>query len=161
MRRAAAAALLAWALAAHAQTPPDTAPPPPEPVPAAAPASESAAPAESVAPVTTPTGHAPPSKAAAAPKAAPKAPAAAPPDDREAEVAALHLEVGRLQSALDAERAAAAPPPEETAPVLQPATGLWGWLALAAVLGLAAGFALGWWVLDRRMRARFGGLRIF
>jgi len=69
--------------------------------------------------------------------------------------------VGRLQSALDAERAAAAPPPEETAPVLQPATGLWGWLALAAVLGLAAGFALGWWVLDRRMRARFGGLRIF
>jgi hypothetical protein len=154
--------LLAWALAAHAQTPPDNAPPPPEPVPAAAPTGEPAAAAESVAPATTPSGHAPPSKAAAAPKAAPKAPAAAPPDDgREAEVAALRQEVGRLQSALDAERAAAAPPPEEAAPAPQPATGLWGWLALAAVLGLAAGFVLGWWVLDRRMRAKFGGLRIF
>jgi len=159
VRRAVAAALLAWALAAHAQTPPDTAPPPPEP--AAAPASE-AAPAEAAGTATTPAVHAPPSKAAAAPKAAPKAPAAAPPDDgREAEVAALRQEVGRLQSALDAERAAAAPPPEEAAPVPQPATGLWGWLALAAVLGLAAGFVLGWWVLDRRMRAKFGGLRIF
>ena len=159
MRRAAAAALLAWALAAHAQTPPDTAPP--ESVPAAAPTGEPAAAAESVAPATAPTEHAPPSKAAAAPKAAPKPPAAAPPaDDREAEVAALRLEVGRLQSALDAERAAAAPP-EEAAPVPQAATGPWGWLALAAVLGLAAGFVLGWRVLDRRMRRKFGGLRIF
>ena len=88
------------------------------------------------------------------PQAQPPAP------DREGEIAALKAEVSRLQSALDAERAAAAPP-EEAAPVPQPATGPWAWLALAAVLGLAAGFVLGWWVLDRRMRARFGGLRIF
>jgi hypothetical protein len=159
VRRAAAAVVLACALAAHAQTPPDNAPPPPEP--AAAPASEPAAPAEAAATATMPTEHAPPSKAAAAPKAVPRAPAAAPPDnDREAQVTALREEVGRLQSALDAERAAASPP-EETAPVPQPATGLWGWLALAAGLGLAAGFVLGWRVLDRRMRRKFGGLRIF
>ncbi|MDE2138790.1 MAG: hypothetical protein KGJ68_15270, partial [Gammaproteobacteria bacterium] len=95
-------------------------------------------------------------------KTAPRVPAAALPDTgREAEIATLRQEVGRLQSALDAERAAAAPPPQEAAPAPQPASGPWIWVALAAVLGLAAGFVLGWRVLDRRMRAKFGGLRIF
>jgi len=28
-------------------------------------------------------------------------------------------------------------------------------------VSLGAGFALGWWVLDRRIRAKYGGLRIY
>jgi hypothetical protein len=37
------------------------------------------------------------------------------------------------------------------------------WLAAVgvALLTLAVGFALGWWMLDRRIRAKFGGLRIY
>jgi hypothetical protein len=35
-------------------------------------------------------------------------------------------------------------------------------LAIAAsVLALGAGFALGWRVLDKRIRAKYGGLRIY
>jgi len=77
-------------------------------------------------------------------------------------VAALRAEVNRLQSELDAERAAAAAPPvEEAAPAAPPARSLWGWLVATALLALAAGFLLGWRLLDRRIRARYGGLRIY
>ena len=64
-----------------------------------------------------------------------------------------------LQSALDAERAAAIPPPEEA--VAQPAGPAWGWLISVALLALAAGFVLGWRLLDRRIRRKYGGLRIY
>jgi hypothetical protein len=37
----------------------------------------------------------------------------------------------------------------------------WRWVALSAFLALLAGFALGWFALDRRIRARYGGLRIY
>ena len=37
----------------------------------------------------------------------------------------------------------------------------WRWLALSALLSLGTGFALGWWTLDRRVRAKYGGLRIY
>jgi hypothetical protein len=77
-------------------------------------------------------------------------------------VAALRAEVSRLQSALDAERAAAAQPPAEGATTAAPpARSLWGWLVATALIALAAGFLLGWRLLDRRIRARYGGLRIY
>jgi len=83
-----------------------------------------------------------------------------PESPREAEVAALRQEVNHLQSELDAERAAALPAPEEagTAP---PAHTAWGWLAATALLALSAGFLLGWRLLDRRIRRKYGGLRIY
>ena len=93
----------------------------------------------------------------------PAAPPAPPPQDnaREAEVAALREEVNRLQSELDAERAAALPPPEEAGSGVPPAPSAWGWLAATALVALAAGFLLGWRLLDRRIRRKYGGLRIY
>jgi hypothetical protein len=36
------------------------------------------------------------------------------------------------------------------------------WVAIAvSALALLAGFALGWRVLDKRIRAKYGGLRIY
>jgi hypothetical protein len=37
----------------------------------------------------------------------------------------------------------------------------WSWVWVSALAGLGAGFALGWRVLDRRIRAKYGGLRIY
>jgi hypothetical protein len=37
----------------------------------------------------------------------------------------------------------------------------WGWVAGVAVASLLAGFVLGWRVLDRRIRSKYGGLRIY
>ncbi len=37
----------------------------------------------------------------------------------------------------------------------------WVWVWVSALAGLGAGFALGWRVLDRRIRAKYGGLRIY
>jgi hypothetical protein len=69
--------------------------------------------------------------------------------------------VNRLQSELDAERAAALPAPEESTSGPQPVRSLWEWLLVTALLALAAGFFLGWRLLDRRIRRRYGGLRIY
>jgi hypothetical protein len=68
--------------------------------------------------------------------------------------------VNRLQSELDAERAKALPPPEETeaAPASRSP---WGWLVVTALLALVGGFLLGWRLLDRRIRRKYGGLRIY
>jgi hypothetical protein len=91
-------------------------------------------------------------------------------------VTKLQADVTRLEGELRAARTPAA------APQVTPATGAaepsqvrrpmldaapviyrprWRWLALSALLSLGAGFALGWWVLDRRIRAKYGGLRIY
>lgn len=162
MRRTALLALtLGCALSSYAQTPPDSAPPP-----AAAPgetaAAEEKAPAEQPA---TPPPQAPlPARAphAATARVAPPPQAQPPAPDREGEIAALKAEVNRLQSALDAERAATTlPSAEEASPAAEPVRGAWEWLLIAALLGLAAGFALGWRVLDRRIRRKYGGLRIY
>jgi hypothetical protein len=80
---------------------------------------------------------------------------------RDPEMAALRAEVARLQSELDAERAAAVPPADEAGPGLQPGRGAWVWLAATALLALALGFLLGWRLLDRRIRRMYGGLRIY
>jgi hypothetical protein len=99
---------------------------------------------------------------------------------RSAEVARLKEQVDRLQADLLAARAAAAANPPGTAapavraPADEPpaAPGLfnvpdtqhrpgWSWVWVSALAGLGAGFALGWRVLDRRIRAKYGGLRIY
>lgn len=37
----------------------------------------------------------------------------------------------------------------------------WEWVAGAALIGLVVGFALGWRMLDRRIRKKYGGLKIY
>jgi hypothetical protein len=99
---------------------------------------------------------------------------------RTAEVARLTQHVDRLQADLLAARAAApAKAPGTAAPAVcasaddpPAAHGLfnvpdtqhrpgWSWVWVSALAGLGAGFALGWRVLDRRIRAKYGGLRIY
>jgi uncharacterized protein YgiM (DUF1202 family) len=46
-------------------------------------------------------------------------------------------------------------PPEE------PARPVWHWALGSFVIALGLGFALGWQVLDRRIRRKYGGLRIY
>jgi hypothetical protein len=164
VRRALAAGLLSCALAAHAQ-------PSPEPVspantqPAGAPASETQSAQNPPAPDTSlaaPAVEPPPRPPkASAPRPAPAQPPSAAESAHEAEVATLRAEVNRLQSELDAERAAAVPPPPEETAAAAPARSPWGWLGVTALLALAAGFLLGWRLLDRRIRRKYGGLRIY
>jgi SH3 domain protein len=121
---------------------------------------------------------------------------------REAEVAQLKEQVGRLQGELDAARTSAAAPAavSSAANAARPATApdaantasaagaasasaaetggppvaplftaagddtplrLWPWTVGAALAGLILGFALGALVLDRYIRRRYGGLRIY
>jgi uncharacterized protein YgiM (DUF1202 family) len=42
-----------------------------------------------------------------------------------------------------------------------PARPAWHWALGSSVIGLALGFVLGWQVLDRRIRRKYGGLRIY
>jgi hypothetical protein len=98
---------------------------------------------------------------------------------RTAEVARLKQDLEHLQAQLrappvtalvsPAAGAIAAGPPSEDA---APRTGLfglpdahpgpsWTWLWVSALACLGGGFALGWRVLDRRIRAKYGGLRIY
>ncbi len=104
-----------------------------------------------------------------------------------AEVARLKDELGRLQAQLDAARttagaapgggaAASAPPPaasaEDSASAPQgalfagavqednPRRG-WPWALAAVLLALCVGFVLGALVLDRHIRRKYGGLRIY
>jgi hypothetical protein len=101
---------------------------------------------------------------------------------RSAEVARLRQQVDELQAQLLAKRAAgsaSAPPAAVAASAVAPADdppaprgGLfavsqaparpgWTWVWVSALVCLSAGFALGWRVLDRRIRAKYGGLRIY
>ena len=96
----------------------------------------------------------------------------------EAEVTRLKAEVARLQSQLNASAppaaAPAAPTPAAavTAEEATQAGGLfssqeatprrvWPWALTAAVVGLLLGFALGWRMLDRSIRKKYGGLKIY
>jgi hypothetical protein len=82
-----------------------------------------------------------------------------------AQLAALRQEVSRLQAELDARRAstAGAPPVMDAGAPQEPPPRRAGWRRLvgATLVALAAGFALGWRMLDRRIRRKYGGLRIY
>jgi hypothetical protein len=100
----------------------------------------------------------------------------------EAEVARLRAELARTQAQLNA--SAAAPPAAAAGAVAQAAAvaplpeeptaagGLfntadatprrvWPWALATAVAGLLLGFALGWRMLDRSIRKKYGGLKIY
>jgi hypothetical protein len=44
---------------------------------------------------------------------------------------------------------------------MMPSRPTWIVALIAAVIALGVGFALGWRMLDRRIRAKYGGLRIY
>jgi Bacterial SH3 domain len=104
--------------------------------------------------------------------------------ERTAEVEKLKQDVTRLEGELaaassqtHASASASAPPPgaEEPAPTEQPAheppyfmtppdspaRPVWHWALGSFVVALGLGFLLGWQVLDRRIRRKYGGLRIY
>jgi len=92
------------------------------------------------------------------------------------QLAAQALEVERLkQEVSHLQGAARTPPPAVAAPALPPAASataptdehaqisqpLWLWVLGAAAAALLGGFTLGWRMLDRRIRRKYGGLRIY
>jgi hypothetical protein len=93
--------------------------------------------------------------------------------EREHELAQVKEDLAQaraqLSSAPPAGTAAALPRAatagEEAAPLFAPAAQhsrpAWPWALGCAILGLAAGFALGVLLLDRHIRRKFGGLRIY
>jgi SH3-like domain-containing protein len=96
--------------------------------------------------------------------------------EREAEVARLREDMRGLQAQLDAARAAnsqAAARPASApgaaalgtaaivAPVGDAARTRWPWVLGTALLALCVGFALGMLTLDRHIRRKYGGLRIY
>jgi SH3-like domain-containing protein len=99
---------------------------------------------------------------------------------RSAEVARLKQQLEQLQAQLVAARAApAASQPAQGAAAVTPADDPpaprgalftvpqthgrpgWIWVWVSALVCLGAGFALGWRALDKRIRAKYGGLRIY
>jgi SH3-like domain-containing protein len=93
---------------------------------------------------------------------------------REREVAQLQEDLGQARARLTAGAArqaspAATVPAEDTStraaplftPAIEPSRAAWPWALAGALLGLATGFALGVLLLDRHIRRKFGGLRIY
>lgn len=95
----------------------------------------------------------------------------------EAEVTRLQAQVARLEGQLAAAARRESPavgtpaaPPAEEAPVTEgmfaargteaPAHA-WPWALGAGIAGLGVGFVLGWRILDRNIRRKYGGLRIY
>jgi len=102
--------------------------------------------------------------------------------ERMVEVAKLKQDVTRLETELAAARttSSSAPAPAQTresesssadpaahepsffmTPPAGPARPIWHWVLGSFVIALGLGFALGWYVLDRRIRRKYGGLRIY
>jgi SH3 domain protein len=94
----------------------------------------------------------------------------------EAEVRDLQAQVSRLEAQLSGassvraaaplaaapeEAAAAAPTPLFSAAGEATAPRVWPWAVLSAALALVVGFTLGWWMLDRSIRKKYGGLKIY
>jgi hypothetical protein len=52
-------------------------------------------------------------------------------------------------------------PPYFMTPPDSPARPVWHWAVASFVIALGLGFLLGWQVLDRRIRRKYGGLRIY
>jgi hypothetical protein len=94
----------------------------------------------------------------------------------EAEVARQSAPLNSLQTQptpTSAAHAAAAAPaaaeevlPASAAPLFSSAPesstpARWPWLSLGALAGVAGGFALGWYTLDRTIRRKYGGLKVY
>lgn len=85
------------------------------------------------------------------------------------ELERLKQEVARLQGEAGAARVAAPvarplpsdPPATLTDQRPQSAHLIWQWALGSSMVALMAGFALGWRMLDRRIRRKYGGLRIY
>ena len=84
------------------------------------------------------------------------------------EVERLKQELAARQSELDAARsggasqAAALPAPGQLAAIQAPAGTLWQLIAgIALVIGLAGGFWLGYATLARRVKNKFGGIKVY
>jgi hypothetical protein len=85
------------------------------------------------------------------------------------ELERLKSEVARLQGEVSSARAAA--PVARELPIDPPASSadqrpplsrpIWQWALGCSLLALLGGFALGWRMLDRRIRRKYGGLRIY
>ena len=104
-------------------------------------------------------------------------------NERNAEVEKLKQDVARLQSEVAAAKAGPAPmtpasqptqapepattpdpahePPYFMTPPEAPARPVWHWALGSFVVALGLGFVLGWQMLDRRIRRKYGGLRIY
>ena len=96
---------------------------------------------------------------------------------REAEVARLGDEVKRLESQLRASAAPAAAAPAPSAAVVEDSAAppgralfgageerprpVWPWMIAAALIAFGSGFGLGALMLDRHIRRKYGGLRIY
>jgi len=96
---------------------------------------------------------------------------------RSAGVEKLKQDVSRLESDLAAARVAASTPaptvepaaaslPEHDpaffmTPADQPRRAVWPWALGWSMAALALGFVLGWRMLDRRIRRKYGGMRIY
>jgi Bacterial SH3 domain len=78
----------------------------------------------------------------------------------QAQVVRLQEEASAAQDRARVARALPADPPaaDPRAPVWRP---IWQWALGCSVLALLGGFALGWRMLDRRIRRKYGGLRIY
>jgi hypothetical protein len=99
--------------------------------------------------------------------------------ERSREIESLRADLASARSEAEAARVAAAVSPPSSAdplPTAEPATAperqlfprpppsggpSWFVVVVSCLLGLAAGFALGWRVLDQRIRRKYGGLRIY
>jgi len=88
----------------------------------------------------------------------------------EAEVARLRTELAQLRTEHARPAPSAAPlstpsadepPPLFATPAPRPPTRSWPWVLLGALAGGGVGFLIGWRALDRRIRAKYGGLRIY
>lgn len=64
-------------------------------------------------------------------------------------------------AAATTESGSQSPPPLFQDEPMMPSRPSWVVASLTAILALAIGFALGWRMLDRRIRAKYGGLRIY
>jgi hypothetical protein len=103
-------------------------------------------------------------KAAVAASSAPPPSAAAPPAPAVAAAApaAENPESNAAESASHAaESAPAANPSLFSSEGLLPSRPSWIFALVASAATLVAGFVLGWRMLDRRIRAKYGGLRIY
>ena len=94
----------------------------------------------------------------AAPAAAAPSPAVSSPTP--ASVAASAPPPGAAEPAAATEQPAHDPPYFMTPPD-SPARPVWHWALGSFVVALGLGFLLGWQVLDRRIRRKYGGLRIY